>query len=56
MNFTISIKQDEDGIFIAKIPKIEGCYTQGKTLPEVLERIQEARDVCLKADNKEGHH
>lgn len=51
-DFTVLIEQDEDGIYIAKVPEIEGCYTQGKTLQEVLERIKEAIEVCLKADKE----
>lgn len=50
MQFTVLIEQDEDGIYVAKVPDIPGCYTQGKTIPEVLERIREAIQVCLEAD------
>ena len=53
MDFTVLIEQDEDGIFIAKVPEIEGCHTQGRSLQEVLERIKEAIEVCLEADNEE---
>ena len=53
MDFTVLIEQDEDGIFIAKVPEIAGCYTQGKTLQEVLERIKEAIEVCLESDKKD---
>jgi len=53
MNFDVIIEQDEDGIYIARVPEIEGCYTQGKTLQEVLERIKEAIEVCLESDKEE---
>ena len=52
-NFTVLIEQDEDGIYVANVPDIEGCYTQGKTVQEVLERIKEAIEVCLDGDNFE---
>ncbi len=45
LDFTVLIEQDEDGIYVAKVPEIEGCYTQGKTLQEVLEKIREAIEV-----------
>ena len=32
--YTVIIEQDEDGIYIAKVPDILGCYTQGKTVRE----------------------
>ena len=53
LDFNVFIEQDEDGIYIAKAPEITGCYTQGKTLQEVLERIKEAIEVCLEADKEE---
>ena len=53
LDFNVFIEQDEDGIYVAKAPEIKGCYTQGKTLQEVLERIKEAIEVCLEADKEE---
>jgi len=53
MDFNVFIEQDEDGIYVAKVPEIEGCHTQGKTLEEVMQRIREAIEVCLEADNEE---
>lgn len=52
-NFTVLIEQDEDGIYIAKVPDIRGCATQGKTVLEVLERVKEAIQVCLEAEHEE---
>ena len=52
---TVLIEQDEDGIYVAKVPDISGCYAQGKTIQQVMERIKEAIQVCLEAD-KEEHH
>jgi len=53
MDFNVLIEQDEDGIYVARVPEIGGCYTQGKTLQEVLDRIKEAIEVCLEADKEE---
>ncbi len=50
LNFTVLIEQDEDGIYVAKVPDIIGCYTQGKTVEQAMERIKEAIQVCLEAD------
>lgn len=52
-NFTVLIEQDEDGIYVAKVPDILGCYTQGKTVEEAMERVKEAIQVCLEADKEE---
>jgi predicted RNase H-like HicB family nuclease len=53
LDFTILIEQDEDGIYVAKVPEIAGCHTQGKTVEEALERIREAIEVCLEGDKEE---
>ena len=53
LNFTVLIEQDEDGLYVATVPDITGCYTQGKTIAQVLERIKEAIEVCLEADKEE---
>ncbi|MBU2104348.1 MAG: type II toxin-antitoxin system HicB family antitoxin [Nanoarchaeota archaeon] len=53
LDFTVLIEQDKDGIYIAKVPEIEGCYTQGKDIEEVLRRIKEAIEVCLEGDKEE---
>jgi predicted RNase H-like HicB family nuclease len=52
-DFTVLIEQDEDGLYVASVPDIQGCYTQGKTIPEVLERIKEAIEVCLEVEEEE---
>ena len=53
LNFTVIIEQDEDGIYVAKVPDIPGCYTQGKSVEQVMERIKEAIQVCLESEDEE---
>lgn len=53
LDFTVLIEQGEDGIFVATVPDIQGCHTQGKNISEVLERIKEAIELCLEADGEE---
>jgi predicted RNase H-like HicB family nuclease len=53
-NFTVLIEQDEDGIYIAKVPDITGCYTQGKSVEQVMERIKEAIQVCIEAEDRDN--
>jgi len=48
--FTVLIEQDEDGMYIATVPDIPGCYTQGKTVEQAIERVEEAIQVCLEAE------
>ncbi|MBU0763762.1 MAG: type II toxin-antitoxin system HicB family antitoxin [Bacteroidetes bacterium] len=53
LNYTTIIKQGEDGWYIAIVPDIPGCYTQGKTVAEAIDRIKEAIEVCIEADRDE---
>lgn len=53
LNFTTIIEQGEDGWYVATVPDIPGCYTQGKTVAQVLDRVKEAIEVCLEADKEE---
>ena len=48
LNFKIIITQDDDGIFVASCLAIPGCHTQATKLEEVLKRIKEAINLCLK--------
>lgn len=47
LQFKVLIEQDEDGIFVASVPAIPGCHTQGDTYEEAIERIEEAIELCL---------
>ncbi|MDO8570387.1 MAG: type II toxin-antitoxin system HicB family antitoxin [Candidatus Daviesbacteria bacterium] len=47
LNFRVIIEQDEDGVFVASVPAIPGCYTQGKTYDEATKRIKEVIELCL---------
>lgn len=45
--FDVVLEKDEGGWFIADVPAIEGCHTQGKTKKEVLANVKEAIELCL---------
>jgi len=52
LQFKVLIEQDEDGIYVASVPELPGCYTQGKTLEEVRDRIKEVIGLVLESDSK----
>jgi predicted RNase H-like HicB family nuclease len=45
-NFTVVIERDEDGMYVAEVPDLKGCYTQGTTLDEVMANIKEVISLC----------
>lgn len=47
MKFTITMHQDEDGVFIAECAAIPGCISQGATEEEAERNVREAIRECL---------
>ena len=52
LQFKILIEQDENGLYVASVPELPGCYTQGKTLEEARKRIKEAIKLVLESDRE----
>ena len=44
------IERDSEGYYVASVPVLPGCHTQAKSLDKLIERIQEAIDLCLEVD------
>ncbi|MGB8332324.1 MAG: type II toxin-antitoxin system HicB family antitoxin [Polyangiales bacterium] len=42
MKYRVLIEQDEDGVFVAEVPALPGCVTQGQTRAEAMNNVQEA--------------
>lgn len=53
MNIKISVEKGEDGYFVASVPSLKGCWSQGKTREEALENIREAIELYLEPDEIE---
>lgn len=45
--FYVLIEQDEDGFLVGEVPHLRGCYTQGRTMDELLRNIHEVIELCL---------
>lgn len=57
LNFKAIIEQDEDGYFVASVPAVPGCYSQGKTYEKALKNVKEALELCLEvAKEKPEYH
>jgi predicted RNase H-like HicB family nuclease len=55
LKYRVLIEQDEDGVFVAEVPALPGCISQGNTRNEALQNIQEAITAyigSLKAHNE----
>ena len=50
MNIKVVVEQGEDGYFVAHVPALRSCWSQGKTREEALANIREAIDLYLEPD------
>lgn len=56
LQFKVLIEQDEDGVFVASVPAIPGCHTQGETYEEAVKRIKEAIALCLEVAREDKQY
>jgi len=54
MKYRVLIEQDEDGVFVAEVPSLPGCISQGQTRKEATENIKEAIELYL--ESLEAHN
>ena len=51
--YTVVIEMDEDGWLVGSVPSLHGCHTQARTMDELLERMDEAIQLCLDVQGEE---
>ena len=47
MKLHVIIEQDEAGYYVAEVPALPGCLSQGKTYEEAVSNIKEAVEAWL---------
>lgn len=45
--FDVVLLEDETGGYVALVPALPGCHTQGDTLSEVMDNVKEAIDLYI---------
>ena len=45
--YDVIIEQDEDGVYVAHVPELPGCHTEGDTIEEELANIKEAIELYV---------
>ena len=53
MKYRVLIEEDEDGVFVAEMPSLPGCISQGQTRAEALTNIKEA--IAAYIESLEAH-
>ena len=54
MKYRVLIEQDEDGVFVAEVPSLPGCISQGETREQAIANIKEA--IALYLESLEAHN
>lgn len=54
MKFRIIVEPDEDGVFVAAVPSLPGCVSQGSTREEALRNVREAIQGYLESLRERG--
>jgi predicted RNase H-like HicB family nuclease len=54
MRYRVLVELDEDGVFVAEVPVLPGCISQGATRAEALANIKEAIAAYLDSLEKHG--
>jgi predicted RNase H-like HicB family nuclease len=47
MRYTVILEQEADGGYVATVPALPGCVSQGDTRDEVMRNIREAADLYV---------
>lgn len=47
--YRVFIEPDEDGVYVAEVPSLPGCISQGQTRAEAIENIKEAIAAYLES-------
>ena len=56
MKLKVVIEQDETGYYVAEVPALPGCVSQGRTITEVKANIKEAIVGWLAVMNDKAKH
>ena len=49
--FYVVIEKDEDGFYVGEVPQLRACYTQGRSLDELMENIKEVIELYLEEED-----
>ncbi len=53
-DFFVVIERDEDGMYVGEVPQLRACYSQGRTIDELMANMREVIELCLE-EAEESH-
>lgn len=47
LEFYVVIERDEDGFYVGEAPQLRACYSQGRTIDELMANMRDVIALCL---------
>ncbi len=44
------IERDEDGFYVGEVPQLRACYSQGRTIDELMANMRDVIALCVEAE------
>ena len=44
--FFVIVERDEDGMYVGEVPNLQACYSQGRTIDELMVNMREVIELC----------
>ena len=54
LNYRVIVELDEDGVYVASVPALQGCYTQGDTFDEAVKNVEDVIKLHIDAREERG--
>jgi antitoxin HicB len=54
IKYRVIIEPDEDGVYVAEVPSLPGCISQGQTRAEAIDNIKDAIAAYLESLDAHG--
>jgi antitoxin HicB len=54
LKYSVTVIPDETGGYVAEIEDLPGCFTQGETIKELFDNMDEARSLWLESAYEDG--
>jgi predicted RNase H-like HicB family nuclease len=48
--FYVIIERDEDGFYVGEVPQLRACYSQGRTIDELMANMRDVIALCIEAE------
>ena len=45
--FFVIVERDEDSMYVGEVPSLQACYSQGRTIDELMVNMREVIKLCL---------